>query len=165
MKKILIGILLVAIVGIQFIPRQHNNISALENASIDKTHYVPDTVLTALKTSCYDCHSNQSNYPWYSFVQPVSIWINDHIDEGKEELNFSEFGKYSLRRQFHKLEEISEQIETDEMPLASYTLIHRNTILSSPQKTAIKVWVNALRDSFQNNYPVDSLKRKKRPVK
>jgi hypothetical protein len=165
MKKIIFGILFLTIVGIQLIPRHHDNSAVAENASIDQIHYVPDEVLKSFKKSCYDCHSNQSTYPWYSFVQPVSIWINHHIDEGKEELNFSEFGKYSLRRQFHKLEEISEQIEADEMPLASYTLIHRNTTLSSPQKTAIKEWVRALRDSFQNNYPVDSLKRKKRTTR
>jgi len=67
-----------------------------------------------------------------------------------------------LRRQFHKLEEISEQIEENEMPLKSYTVIHGNAVLSTIQKTAIKEWVTALRDSFQTNYPVDSLKRKKR---
>jgi len=161
MKKILL-ILVLLFVAIQFIPVAHNEYNEATNKSIEQVHHVPEAVLTTLKTSCYDCHSNQTHYPWYAKVQPVAFWIGDHIEEGKDELNFSKFGDYSLRRQFHKLEEISEQIEENEMPLKSYTVIHGNAVLSTIQKTAIKEWVTALRDSFQTNYPVDSLKRKKR---
>ena len=161
MKKILL-ILVLLFVAIQFIPVAHNEYNEATNKSIEPVHHLPEAVLTTLKTSCYDCHSNQTHYPWYAKVQPVAFWIGDHIEEGKDELNFSKFGDYSLRRQFHKLEEISEQIEENEMPLKSYTVIHGNAVLSTIQKTAIKEWVTALRDSFQTNYPVDSLKRKKR---
>ncbi len=156
---ILLGVLLL----LQFYPKAPKNQSAQPTGyELEKTHAVPDPVLAILQYSCYDCHSNHTNYPWYSSLQPVSFWLNQHIEEGKDELNFSTFGSYSLRRQYHKLGEIAEQIEEDEMPLSSYTLIHRTARLNSTQKNMVSSWVTALRDSFQANYPVDSLKRKKR---
>lgn len=161
MKKILLIVVLL-FVAIQFIPVAHNENKEATNKSIEQVHHVPEAVLTTLKTSCYDCHSNQTHYPWYAKIQPVAFWIGDHIEEGKDELNFSKFGDYSLRRQFHKLEEISEQIEENEMPLKSYTVIHGNAVLSDIQKKEMKEWVTSLRDSFQRSYPADSLKRKKR---
>lgn len=161
MKKIIL-IVVILFAALQFIPVAYNESKAVTHRSIDQVHQVPEAVLTIFKTSCYDCHSNQTHYPWYAKVQPVALWIENHIEEGKEELNFSTFGDYSLRRQYHKLEEISEQIEENEMPLKSYTLLHGNAELSASQKTAIKEWVTALRDSFQRSYPADSLMRKKR---
>jgi len=125
------------------------------------SHNVPDSVEQILKTSCYDCHSNHTFYPWYAKIQPVSLWLADHIKEGKAELNFSEFGSYSLRRQFHKLEEINEQVKNNEMPLTSYTIIHRDAKLTPEQKLLIANWAVALQDSFKTNYPADSLKRKR----
>jgi hypothetical protein len=161
MKKILLIVVLL-FVAIQFIPVAYNENKEVASKSIEQIHHVPEGVLTTLKTSCYDCHSNQTHYPWYAKIQPVAFWIGDHIEEGKDELNFSTFGDYSLRKQFHKLEEISEQIEENEMPLKSYTIIHGNTVLSDIQKNEMKEWVTSLRDSFQRSYPADSLKRKKR---
>ena len=160
MKKI-IYIILALLITIQFIPVEYNESKDISTKSIDQVHHVPDAVLTTLKTSCYDCHSNQTSYPWYAKIRPVAFWIANHVEEGKEELNFSSFGDYSLRRQYHKLEEISEQIEENEMPLKSYTFIHGNAELSEAQASEIKDWVAALRDSFQRSYPIDSLKRKK----
>lgn len=161
MKKIFY-ILLLIFAAIQFIPVKYNEQKNTASSSIETAHYIPENVLSTLKKSCYDCHSDQTNYPWYAKIRPVAFWIANHVEEGKEELNFSTFGDYSLRRQFHKLEEISEQIEENEMPLKSYTLIHGNAKLSEAQKSDIKNWVSALRDSFQRSYPIDSLKRKKR---
>ena len=63
-------------------------------ASIDKLYPVPDSVLHILKVACYDCHSNNTNYPWYSSLQPFALFINKHITEGKKELNFDEFGNF-----------------------------------------------------------------------
>ena len=160
MKKIFY-FLLILLAVIQFIPVEYNEGKNTTTHSIETVHHVPDAVLTTFKNSCYDCHTNQTNYPWYAKIRPVAFWIANHVDEGKEELNFSTFGDYSLRRQYHKLEEISEQIEENEMPLKSYTLIHGNAKLTELQKSEVKDWVTALRDSFQRSYPIDSLKRKK----
>ena len=156
---ILIGLFIVA----QFIPRNNNNIGdAITPTSLESTHQVPKEVAGILQQSCYDCHSNHTEYPWYSQIQPVSWWLNHHVEEGKQELNFSEFNNYSLRRQYHKLEEVAEQVEEDEMPLGSYTLIHQNAKLSSEQARLLASWANSLRDSFQTVYPKDSLVRKRR---
>ena len=149
------------LIAIQFIPVEYNDKKITSTNSIEKVHHVPDAVLKTFQNSCYDCHSNQTNYPWYAKIRPVAFWIANHVEEGKEELNFSTFGDYSLRRKFHKLEEISEQVEENEMPLKSYSVIHGNAKLSEVQKDEIKEWVAALRDSFQRSYPIDSLKRKK----
>lgn len=162
MKKIFLA-LFVLLLLMQLYPRAKKNLELSKtNHDITAAHIVPDSVEAVLKTSCYDCHSNNTYYPWYSNLQPVNWWLNDHIEEGKSELNFSEFAQYRIGRQYRKLEEISKQIEEDEMPLKSYTIIHRNTILSEAQKKTVTNWTNLLRDSIKNNYPADSLKRKKR---
>lgn len=162
LKKIFIA-LLVVLVLIQFYPRPAKNNSTVTAAtSIDQVHAVPDEVMQLLKTSCYDCHSNHTYYPWYSRIQPVALWLDDHIREGKAELNFSEFGSYSVRRQYRKLEEINEQVKEGEMPLQSYTLIHRNASLDKAQQLLLAGWTAALRDSFKANYHPDSLARLKK---
>lgn len=161
--KILFYVLIVALVLMQFYPKPKKNFSATIGPNdITVVHQVPGDVLQVLKTSCYDCHSNNSIYPWYSKIQPVAWWMGGHIEEGKRELNFSEFGTYSLRRKYKKLQEINEQVKEGEMPLSSYTLIHRDAILDNNSKLLISTWVTALRDSFKANYPIDSLERKKK---
>ena len=162
MKKILktIGILLlIALVIIQFI-RPEKNINTSENSmakDISKVYVVPADVHTILQTSCYDCHSNNTKYPWYANVQPVAWWLNDHIKEGKKELNFSAFADYRIRRKYRKLEEIVELVDENEMPLSSYTFIHRDANLSKDQKKSITTWATALRDTIKVNNPADSL--------
>jgi hypothetical protein len=117
-------------------------------ADITKVYSVPKNVETILSTSCYDCHSNNTNYPWYSNIQPARFFMETHIKEGKENLNFNEFGNYSKRRQNSKLKAIRKQIKWDEMPLASYTLIHKNAILSSSEKQEVMNWIEKTRDSL-----------------
>jgi len=160
--KYFFGILLILFILFQFYPKSNNNLSpGIHLNDISLAHQVPAPVHQILKTSCYDCHSNNSVYPWYANIQPVSLWLADHIKEGKKELNFSEFGTYSVRRQYRKLEEINNQVKEDEMPLTSYTLLHRDAKLSPEQKLVIANWVASLRDSFTAHYPPDSLRRKK----
>ncbi len=162
--KRLFLVLLAAFIIIQFF-RPAKNISTGISANDITTKYaVPQNVQTILKTSCYDCHSNNTVYPWYSNIQPVAWWLNHHIDEGKRELNFSEFATYKIGRQYKKLEEINEQVKEGEMPLESYTLIHGNAKLSEQQKLSLANWVVALRDSIKTQYPEDSLKRPQRPA-
>ena len=165
MKRIfkkLLQLLVIVLVLFQFYPRPEKNTSTqIGKNSIEIVHAIPSPVLSILKTSCYDCHSNNTAYPWYSRIQPVALWLDDHIREGKSELNFSEFGSYSIRRQYRKLEEMNEEVKEDEMPLKSYTFIHGDAKLGQEQKLLLANWVTALRDSFANNYPADSLIRKK----
>ena len=108
---------------------------------------VPKNVETILRTSCYDCHSNTTHYPMYSYIQPTRFFMESHIKEGKENLNFNEFGNYSSRKQNNKLDRIVKQIKSNDMPLSSYTLIHRDAILSNNQKQEVINWIQKTRDS------------------
>ncbi|MBC7889388.1 MAG: heme-binding domain-containing protein [Ferruginibacter sp.] len=165
MKKILKPLallLLTALIIIQFF-RPKENLSSGSTAlanDISKVYHVPDQVQAILQTSCYDCHSNNTQYPWYSKVQPVTWWLNDHILEGKKEINFSEFASYSIRRKYKKMEEIIKQVKDDEMPLYSYIFIHRNSKLNGDQKLSVVNWATAIRDTMKASYPADSLIKK-----
>lgn len=164
MKKVLktIGIgLLVILVLAQFYPRPTKNIGVANN-DISVAHAVPPRVKELLNTACNDCHSNTTVYPWYSNIQPVAWWLNEHVVDGKKHLNFSEFGNYNLARQFHKLEEVTEMIESNEMPLQSYTIIHGDAKLSAEDKQVLLTWAADLRQTMKNKYPIDSLIRKKK---
>ncbi|MEP7163946.1 MAG: heme-binding domain-containing protein [Ferruginibacter sp.] len=160
--KILFYTILIALLIFQLYPKPTKNLSSTINANdITLAQHVPPEVEQVLKTSCYDCHSNNTVYPWYASVQPVAMWLGDHISEGKHDLNFSEFGGYSMRKKYKKLEEINELVKEDKMPLSSYTLIHRDAKLDESKKLLLANWVTALRDSMKANYPADSLVRKK----
>src|SRR5690606_1813593 len=114
-----------AFVGIQFVPSARNQSGgAITDADFTRVYEVPVEIENLLKNSCYDCHSNNTNYPWYHKIQPAAWFMEGHIVEGKSELNFSEFGDYSERRRGNKLESIVSQIESGEMPLPSYTWLH-----------------------------------------
>jgi hypothetical protein len=164
LKKILkrtFQILLLAFIIIQFIRPAKNKSEGVSNNDISKVYSVPEDVQTILKTSCYDCHSNNTVYPWYANIQPAAWWLNDHIQEGKRELNFSEFASYRIGRQYRKLDEINEQVKEGEMPLDSYLWIHTNAKLDDKQKLTLAKWVTSVRDTIKANYPADSLVRKK----
>jgi hypothetical protein len=142
MIKKLFFFLLIAFVAIQFYPRNNNNISKTKSVhTLALSETTSDSVLQILKSSCYDCHSNNTVYPWYTKIQPFSWWINHHIYEGKASLNFDEWESYTAEEKKHVLHEIEEQIEEGEMPLESYTWIHKNAVLTVQQKKLIYDWV------------------------
>ena len=147
MKKIL-SALLILLVVIQFF-RPEKNIHAGPFANdITSKYPVPAPVADVLKTSCYDCHSNNTAYPWYNNLQPLAWWLKNHVDDGKEEVNFNEFASYEPKKARRKFNEVAEQVEKGEMPLESYTLIHKNAILDAGQKKLVADWAKALRDSI-----------------
>jgi Haem-binding domain len=154
-------ILLLAFIVIQFFRPAKNKAEGISKNDISTIYPVPADVQAILKTSCNDCHSNNTVYPWYAKVQPVTWWLNNHIVDGKKHLNFSEFAGYSLRKQYHKLEETDEMVKKGEMPLDSYLWIHKNASLSDEQKLSLTNWVTAVMDTMKAKYPVDSLIRKK----
>ena len=148
MKKIGLTVLIL-LIGIQFIqPARNENGQALPT-DISKTVFIPGNVKSLLQTACNDCHSNNTNYPWYTYVQPMGWIMNNHIQDGKKELNFSEFGSYSGRRQQSKLKSIASQVKDDEMPMASYLLMHKNARLTKEQKTLIIDWALNAKDSLE----------------
>ena len=164
LKKILtrtFQILLLVFIIIQFIRPAKNKSDGISKNDISKIYPMPENVQTILKTSCYDCHSNNTVYPWYASIQPVAWWLNDHVQEGKKELNFSEFVSYQIGRQYRKLDEVNKEVKEDAMPLDNYLWIHKYAKLDDQQKLALANWVVSIRDSIKANYPADSLVRKK----
>lgn len=159
-KKILL-FLLAALVIIQFFHPPRNKAAGRQPNYIGYAYPVPADVQAILQKACNDCHSNNTRYPWYSKVQPVDWWLDKHVREGKKELNLDEYTHRSLRYQYHKLEEIAEQVNTGEMPLKSYTWVHKDAILTAAEKAALTGWADALRDSLEARYPMDSLVRRK----
>lgn len=149
-KKIIVTILILFI-AIQFIqPARNKNGQVLPN-DITKTLNVPDKVLNIFKNSCYDCHSNNTNYPWYVNIQPMGWMMAKHIKNGKENLNFNEFGTYSKRKKANKLRAIETSIKDGSMPLSSYTIIHMDAKLSSENKKLITDWASNIKDNLANN--------------
>lgn len=147
-KKIML-ILLIVLVVIQIFQPARNNSSEMLKTDISKTVIVPENIQHILKVSCYDCHSNNTNYPWYSKIQPFGWLLASHIKNGKAELNFSDFGSYSARRQSSKLNEILNSVRDDKMPLNSYTMVHKDARLSNDEKTLIIDWATRTKDSIR----------------
>ncbi|MBL0881869.1 MAG: heme-binding domain-containing protein [Chitinophagaceae bacterium] len=158
-KKIL-WVLLIALVVIQFI-RPEANASTDTSGNIKNLYTVPENVEAILVKACNDCHSNNTVYPWYSKVQPVAWWLDDHIKEGKSHLNFDVYTSYNLRRQYHKMEEVIEQVKEKEMPLNSYTWVHSDAKLTDDERVVLTNWAQSVMDTMKANYPIDSLIRKK----
>lgn len=141
--------LLIVLVGIQFLPSRSNQRAEVLSTDFVKTFNVPENIANSLSTSCYNCHSNTTDYPWYSYVQPVGLLLENHINKGKSELNLSEFGNYSVRKQRSKIKSMISQIEKGEMPIASYTFIHRDARLSPENKETITNYFYKLLDSLE----------------
>jgi hypothetical protein len=146
-KKIILALFIIFI-AIQFIQPARNQNGQVMSTDIEKIIVVPANVSGILKTSCYDCHSNNTHYPWYSFIQPGAWLMASHIKNGKSMLNFSQFGDLSNRKQQSKLQGIINQVKDGEMPISSYKIIHRNAVLTPAQKTILINWAALAQDSL-----------------
>ncbi|RMG73473.1 MAG: cytochrome C [Bacteroidetes bacterium] len=164
-KKILLGLLAVLVI-IQFI-RPERNLSNDQTYAVSTKYEVPNEVAGLLKVACNDCHSNLTRYPWYANLNPVGWILADHVNEGKEHLNFSDFTRRPVAVQNHKFEEVIETVEEHEMPLESYTALglHADAKLSDAQRQTLISWARAQMDSLKAWYPADSLEfRRRRPA-
>jgi hypothetical protein len=145
MKKTFLGLLIFAFILIQFVPFffKKKSEAVPANASMIQVMVVPDDIKSILKKSCADCHSQKTEYPWYSYLQPLGMWIDHHIEEGKEHFNMDDFASYSSEDQAHLLKELAEVVEEGEMPLKSYTIMHRQARLTPDEKARFINWANA----------------------
>ena len=134
MKKLLV-LLVVVLIGIQFIPVERTNPLISWDIS------APDNIASILRTSCYDCHSNETNWPWYSYVAPVSFMVAGDVKDARKRLNFSEWDKYDGSERQKLLEKIIEEVEKEDMPLTMYTFTHPNAKLDAYRINLIKDWV------------------------
>jgi hypothetical protein len=143
LKKIFVGFLLV-LVAAQFVRPEKNLSTGVSTNDITLKYAVPADVKTVLQRACYDCHSNQTHYPWYAEVQPIASWMDSHIKDGKRHLNFSEFGLYDTKRTTKKLAAIADEVEQHEMPLKSYTWIHAEARLTPSEIKSLADWTDTL---------------------
>jgi hypothetical protein len=146
MKKIhwFLLILAAAFVVLQLIPNPMPENTAAGTGDLLTVHQVPDEIAGMLKTSCYDCHSGETHFPWYSRIAPASWLLAKDIREGRAELNFSHWDTLSKRQQISKLEGIKEEVTDGMMPMPIYTLIHRKAKLNSTQVKALSKWTEDL---------------------
>ena len=147
LKKVGLMIAVILVI-IQFIPYELPEVVIENPNDIIITSDVPEEVAQLLKASCYDCHSNETVYPWYSYVAPVSFFVGDHVVEGRDELNFSNWSMMTTKKKLHKLEEMVEEVEEGEMPLKMYPLTHPEASLSESDKELLTTWANKLTKSL-----------------
>ncbi|HEX8288205.1 MAG TPA: heme-binding domain-containing protein [Pyrinomonadaceae bacterium] len=138
--KIIIIILFSIFVVLQFFRPDFTNPPIVQSETLQSATAVPENVQAILNRSCTDCHSNETIYPWYSKIQPSAAFLDEHIREGRNELNFSIWNTYENRRKKRKLEEICEQVESRMMPLSSYLWIHPSARLSDEEIRVLCEW-------------------------
>ena len=137
MKKLFIFVVLVFI-GIQFVPM---DVPAEVPTKADDELQAPEEVHAILKRSCFDCHSNHTNFPWYSSIAPVSWFTKMHVKEGREHMNFSTWASYEDEKKLKYLEKIPKAIKS-KMPLPSYLIMHKEAKLSDEDKKLLTEWAN-----------------------
>jgi len=140
MAKKLILLLVVLLVIAQLVP-----FPPAENPPVGEEVPAPPEVRTILRTSCYDCHSNETVWPWYSNVIPTKWLVRNHVREGRGHLNFSTWEVYPPERAARRLEEVVEMVEEGEMPLGSYVRMHPGAELTSEEAARLMDWARSLR--------------------
>jgi len=148
-KKILIWGLGLFVL-IQLVPVNRDNPPVTEEIQL------PQHIKTTFERSCYDCHSNKTKWPWYSYVAPVSWLLSKHVQDGRKHLNFTEWDKYDAKKRANKLEEILDEIEDGTMPLPGYLRLHPEAVLSGADIDAIADWYDSLADSLENEAETSS---------
>ena len=106
----------------------------------------PFEVGEKIKNACYDCHSHNTKYPWYSNIAPVSWLLKEHVNNGRNHLNFSIWSDYKESKKDHKLDECIEMVETGEMPMKGYVLLHEEANLTNEQKHAMIDWFRTIKN-------------------
>lgn len=147
MKKILLLILIV-LVAIQFVPVNRTNTPIDKNQNFVDIHKPPQEVETIIKNACYDCHSNETKYPAYAYVAPISWSVKHHINEGRGNLNFSTWAKYNADQKEHILEEFIETVRERKMPMKAYVNFHEEAKLTEVQRNVLIGYFNQLRQNI-----------------
>jgi hypothetical protein len=134
-KKVLYAVLALLVLS-QFYPVDHTNPPVDPNLNFQ----LPDSLAGMLHSACYDCHSFETHWPWYSYVSPVKFWVVDHVNHGRGNLNFSEWYKMSADERQDMKEEIWEEVANGKMPLESYLWMHPEAELIEEQKRILRNW-------------------------
>ncbi len=148
LRKILWTFVIILVIS-QFFKPDKNESDAHWETDFILVEKPPQEIAELLKTSCYDCHSNNTKYPWYNKITPVNYWMADHVKHGKGHLNFSEWDAYTAKKKDHKLEEIIEEVKEHAMPLPSYLWMHKEAKLSDGQIKTLLNWVDTQRVRYK----------------
>ena len=146
-KKILIALLVVLVIAQFFSPDKNTGDTKDLTAFLEETN-PNEEVKAILKNTCFDCHSSNTVYPWYSKITPVNYWMAEHVEDGKKHFDVSKWSDYSNKKKDHKLEELAEEVERKNMPLESYTWAHSEANLSKAQIEAVSKWVEMARIKY-----------------
>lgn len=146
-KKIAIALLII-LIAMQFYRPDKNTAQGDYVAAFEAETQPSTEVKQILKTACYDCHSANTEYPWYNNIAPVSYWLADHIEDGKRHLNFSDWENYDNKKKDHKLEEVIEEVNEGKMPLNEYTWTHADADLSDEQINVLVSWAEEARKKY-----------------
>lgn len=142
----LVGGIVVVGLAIQLVPHELPAVESNNPADLIGSGVVDGDVANLLKTACYDCHSNETKYPWYSQVAPVSWLVGKDTREGREELNFSTWQEYDMMEKLKKLDDLVIEVKEGEMPMKIYTLIHSEARLSDAQRQQLVEWAETMMD-------------------
>jgi len=145
LKNLLLAIGIVLVLAQFFGPEKNNGDADSVTAFLQETNANAEAT-AILKSSCFDCHSSSTTYPWYNNITPVNYWLADHVKDGKRHFNVSNWSDYSNKKKDHKLEELIEEVEEQEMPLPSYTLTHGD--LSSEEINTLISWAKSARLNY-----------------
>ena len=152
-KKILVFLLVVLLIAQFFGPEKNDGDIATVNTFLVETN-PPADVKKILETTCFDCHSAKTRYPWYNKITPINYWLDEHVKDGKKHLNFSKWSEYSLKRKEHKMDELYEEVEKGEMPLNSYTWTHSEANLTEKQIAAVVAWGKKVQADYKQQMSV-----------
>ena len=141
--KIIAIVLVAAFAVIQFIRPDFTNPPVVQADTLEANLQVPENVKTILDRSCKDCHTNETRYPWYSYIQPSAWFLANHIAEGRGQLNYSTWKTYPAAKQRRKLSQVCEQVQSGEMPLPSYLWVHRDAQMSDADIRILCDWTEA----------------------
>ena len=147
LKKILLGLLAIFIIG-QFFPANLPEVTTDNPSDLLSNNDVPEEIEHMLRTTCYDCHSNETVYPWYSYVSPVKFLVSKDTRKGRKHLNFSEWEDYSMEDKLELLDEISEEVGEGEMPMKIYPIIHPDAKLSDVDREVLIFWAEDFAESM-----------------
>jgi len=148
LKKVSTAFLILFIIS-QFFSPQKNEYTSIPESDFILTEKPPQQITAIVKESCYDCHSNNTIYPWYNRITPVNFWLKGHIKGAKEELNFSEWKHYSSKKKTHKLDEFIEMLENNKMPLSSYILMHSEAKLTDDETKTLINWATITKIKYE----------------
>ena len=148
LKKILLTLLIVFVIAQFFGPDKNDGDIATVAAFMAETK-PPEDVKQILETTCFDCHSEKTTYPWYNSITPLNYWLEDHIKDGKKHLNFSNWSAYSVKKKEHKMDELHEEVAEGEMPLNSYTWTHTEANLTPAQIAAVVSWGKKVQGEYK----------------